>query len=133
MRTRFTAQGLRRHVWRLFHQRRDPSAPPPLAHEVGFTGDAAHLPIEDDHFLGRLRATASGRRRMEVAYGHLKKILKHANGAADKLGDQSVLEELDAQCSDLAEQILLTIHDLRNELRARGYDVPIATSPYRSD
>lgn len=101
---------------RLFRQH-DPEAPVVHAKDVGFTGRAGKVVIDDQYRLVDIRAAATAKRRAEAAEGWLRKIARNAERGYDEIGDPAILEAVDRAFDAVASAMIVAAGELKNELR----------------
>ena len=101
---------------RLFRQH-DPEAPVVHAKDVGFTGRAGKVVIDDQYRLVDIRAAATAKQRAEAAESWLRKIARNAERGYDEIGDPAILEAVDRAFDAVASVIIIAAGELKNELR----------------
>lgn len=101
---------------RLFRQH-DPGAPVVHAKDVGFTGRAGKVVIDDQYRLVDIRAAETAKQRAEAAESWLRKIARNAERGYDEIGDPAILEAVDRAFDAVASVIIIAAGELKNELR----------------
>jgi hypothetical protein len=101
---------------RLFRQH-DPKTPVVHAKDMGFTGRAGKVVIDDQYRLIDFRAAATAKQRAEAAEGWLRKIARNAERGYDEVGAPAILEAVDRAFDAVASAIIIAADKLKNELR----------------
>ena len=104
---------------RLFRQH-DPKAPAVRAKDVGFTGRAGQVVIDDQYRLRDIRAAATAKQRANASYDWLRKIARNAERGYDEIGDPAILEAVNKAFEAVASAIIVAADDLKSELRKIG-------------
>lgn len=101
---------------RLFRQH-DPKAPVVHAKDVGFTGRAGKVVIDDQYRLVDIRAAATAKQRAGASEGWLRKIARNAERGYDEIGDPAILEAVDRAFDAVASAVIIAADELKNDLR----------------
>jgi hypothetical protein len=107
---------------RIFRQVRNPGREPVRGADLGFTGMAARVPIDDDYRADALRAPRGSEQRLWAARDFFMK--RHCNAVrlADQHDDPELREQLAAIREALADHLVVVAHQVRNVLEELGYD-----------
>jgi hypothetical protein len=101
---------------RLFHQRHDVSAPVVRGRDVGFTGRAGRVVIDDDYRLADFQAAETARQRFYASHGWLTKLARNGERAFEELGERALLEAVDRALDAVASAQLRAAGDLKAAL-----------------
>lgn len=106
---------------RIFHQVRDLSAQQMRGADLGFTGMAARVPIDDDYQADRLRVPRGSEQRLRAAQGFFMKRHRNAVRLADEHGDEEIRALIIGIREALADHLVVVAHQIRRELEHLGY------------
>jgi hypothetical protein len=119
---------------RLFRQH-DPKTRVVQAKDVGFTGRAGEVVIDDQYRLKDIRAAKTGKQRAEALEGWLRKVAKNAERGFDEIGDPAILDAVDRAFEAVASAIVIATDELKMELRKidgmEDFEEPLAEQESR--
>ncbi|MEV4569547.1 hypothetical protein AB0K12_37785 [Nonomuraea sp. NPDC049419] len=108
-------------IHRLFFQNRSHRHDIATGRELGFSGMAAEVVIDDEYRLVALRRAETPHERLEAARMYLLKVLKNGSEVAGAHDDDEVLDLADQLRHELAEHMIIAADEMKKALESRGY------------
>jgi hypothetical protein len=103
--------------WRRLFDQHDPDVPLAYGRDVGLTGPAGDVVIDDDYRLASFRSATTGGELAKAAQGWLTKVVANAMRGYRALNDQAIADAVDAALDTLAQATGRVTSDLGESLR----------------